>query len=57
MKGAGQPHDLDDDELSNPQSMSIFEEGPEKDWFEREMADKLIHLQDENIDGKMVIND
>ena len=41
MKGAGQPRDLDFDPTEDAQTMSVFETGFGKEWFETKMADKL----------------
>ena len=42
MKGAGQPRDLDFDPTEDAQTMSVFETGFGKEWFETKMVDKLI---------------
>ena len=42
MRGAGQPLNLDFDTTEDSQNMSVFESGKGKDWFERELAGKLI---------------
>ena len=42
MRGAGQAPNLDFDPTEDSQNMSVFESGKGKDWFERELAGKLI---------------
>jgi hypothetical protein len=41
MKGAGQPRDLDFDPNEDAQTMSVFEIGSGKEWFETKIAEKL----------------
>ena len=47
MRGAGQPANLDFDPTEDSQDMSVFESGCGKEWFERELADKLISTIDD----------
>jgi len=42
MKRAGQPRDLDFDPTKDTQTMSVFETGFEKEWFEIKTTNKLI---------------
>ena len=49
MRGAGQIPNLDFDPSEDSQNMSVFESGDGKDWFERELAGKLIpEIDDED---------
>ena len=41
MKGAGQPRDLDFDSTEDAQTMSVFESGFGKKWFETKLAERL----------------
>jgi len=54
MKGAGQPPNL---EFDPTQSMSTFEEGQGKSWFENRMLNKLAHLQEETFDVETVVDE
>jgi len=53
MRGAGEQPDLKFDPTDDGQSMSAFEDGEGKSWFETRMLSKLAHLQDENFDLEM----
>jgi len=47
MRGAGQVPKLDYDETEDAQSMSVFEKGDGKGWFERRLADQLVSAVDD----------
>ena len=53
MRGAGEAPDLDFDPTEDSQTMSVFESGSGKDWFERELAGKLIP----GIDDRVAVDD
>jgi len=57
MKGAGQPPDLQFDPTDEAQSMSTFEDGQGKSWFENRMLNKLAHLQEETFDVETVVDE
>ena len=49
MKGAGQPRDLDFDPTEDAQTMSKFENGSGKEWFETRMDEKLASYDQRNL--------
>ena len=57
MKGAGQAPELEFDPTDDAQSMSTFEHGEGKSWFENRLLNKLSHLQEETFDVETVVDD
>ena len=57
MKGAGRLPDLEFDPTYDAQSMSTFEDGQGKSWFENRMLNKLAHLQEETFDVETVVDE
>jgi len=57
MKGAGQAPDLEFDPTDDARSMSTFEGGQGKSWFENRMLNKLAHLQEETFDVQTVVDE
>ena len=57
MKGAGERPDLVFDPTDDPESMSAFEDGQGKNWFETRLLSKLAHLQDGDFDVETVVDE
>jgi hypothetical protein len=57
VRGAGQPPELEFDPTDDAQSMSMFECGEGKSWFENRMSNKLVHLQEETFDAETVVDE
>jgi len=55
MKGAGQVPELEFDPTDDAHSMSTFEVGEGKDWFETRMLMKLAHLEEQPYDAETVV--
>ena len=57
MRGAGQPANFDFDPSEDSQNMSVFESGDGKEWFERELAGKLIPGIDDRVTGDDLVGE